>query len=297
MKPLVAITTLAWFTAAACSPRPLPDPVVVYLDTAQELELAETFSRFTEETQIPVETRVGDSSSNTDDLIGRSARLPADVLLTSNVADIWRAAEKGALRPVQAGAFDDVPSSLKDPDRLWSALVVRGAMIGTSPDSDQQLVTSYGDLAKPELRGRVCLSSAALSVNQSLIGMLVEDIGVKPAERTVRAWVKNLATAPFASENELVAALRAGRCEYGIVSGSIESGSLPLVTPQTLYVDIDGIGIARHALQPRSAQKLVDWLLSARAPQVPEQFNGKNVGLAGWRAEDVALLVERAGYR
>lgn len=297
MKRLVSIAVLLGVAAAACDSRPLPDPVVVYMEAAQESELAETFSRFTDETRIPVNVRVGDSASNTDDLIRKRAEPPADILLTSSVADIWRAAEKGALRPVQGRAFDGVPPSLKDPDRLWSALMVRSVMIGTSPDADQSLVTSYGDLAKSELRGKVCLSSAALSVNRSLIGMLIEDRGLKPAEHTVRAWVRNLAAPPFASEAELVDALRSGRCDYGIVSGSIGSGGLALLTPRPLYVDIDGIGISRHATQPESAQKLVDWLLGTTVPNEPDQFNGKNIGLAGWRAEDVALLVERAGYR
>ncbi len=155
----------------------------------------------------------------------------------------------------------------------------------------------HDDLAKFEFRGAVCLSSATLSVNRSLIGMLIEDLGVKPAERIVRAWVRNLAAAPFATEVELIDALRSGTCHYGIFSGSIDSEGLSRIAPNPLYVDIDGIGVARHAAHAGSGQELVNWLLDEKSLQEPATSNGKNIGLAGWRDEDVTLLVERAGYR
>jgi hypothetical protein len=62
-------------------------------------------------------------------------------------------------------------------------------------------------------------------------------------------------------------------------------------------MDIDGIGVARHAPHAESAQELVNWLLDEKSLQEPATSNGKNIGLAGWRDEDVTLLAERAGYR
>jgi iron(III) transport system substrate-binding protein len=271
--------------------------VVVYLSAEQETRLAASFSTFTDETRIPVTVKVGDSDTNTENVIGNRGAPPADVLLTSNVANIWRAADRGALRPLQGNALDAVPLVLRDPDDLWAALDVRNAVIGVSPAAEVARVGDYGDLAKSEFRGAVCLSSSALSVNRSLIGMLIEDLGVKPAERIVRAWARNLAAAPFATEAELVDALRSGTCHYGIFSSSIDSEGLSSFAPIRPYMDIDGIGVARHAPHAESAQKLVNWLLDENPLQEPATSNGKNIGLAGWRDEDVTLLVERAGYR
>lgn len=297
MTRLVAWVILAGLGMAACDSGPVPDPVVVYLGAEQETRLAASFSRFTGATRIPVTVKVDDSDANTDDVINNRGTPPADILLTPNVADIWRAADRGALRPLRGTAFDAVPPVLRDPDKLWAALDVRNAVIGISPEARDGRVSDYGDLAKSEFRGTVCLSSVTLAVNRSLIGMLIEDLGIKPAERMVRALVRNLAATPFATEAELVDALRSGTCHYGIFSSSIDSEGLTRFAPDPLYLDIDGIGVARHAPQAESAQQLVNWLLDQRSLQEPATSNGKNIGLAGWRDEDVTLLAERAGYR
>jgi len=297
MTRLVSLVILVGLAITACDTGPLPEPVVVYLSAEQETRLAASFSTFTDETRIPVTVKVGDSDTNTENVIGNRGAPPADVLLTSNVANIWRAADRGALRPLQGNALDAVPLVLRDPDDLWAALDVRNAVIGVSPAAEVARVGDYGDLAKSEFRGAVCLSSSALSVNRSLIGMLIEDLGVKPAERIVRAWARNLAAAPFATEAELVDALRSGTCHYGIFSSSIDSEGLASFAPIRPYMDIDGIGVARHAPHAESAQKLVNWLLDENPLQEPATSNGKNIGLAGWRDEDVTLLAERAGYR
>ena len=101
----------------------------------------------------------------------------------------------------------------------------------------------------------------ALHVNRSLIAMLINDRGVKPAERLVRAWIRNLAAPPFSSEDELVGAIRNGTCAYGILSLFRPIDDLIYFVPEQHYMDIDGIGVARHARQAESAQRLVTWLV------------------------------------
>ncbi|MGI9238723.1 MAG: ABC transporter substrate-binding protein [Woeseiaceae bacterium] len=270
-------------------------PVVVYAEPEQEVRLLEVFSDFTSETQIPVNLQIADSESNLKNVIDNQGAPRADVLITSNVTDIWRAADEGALRPIAAKVFEGVPAVLKDPDGTWAPIRVRYAVIavveGASP------VDEYGDLAASELRGKVCLSSSTLPVNRSLIAMLIEDIGLKPAERMVRAWVRNLAASPYATEQQLVDALKSGPCQYGVISSRDDIDGLSIVSPHPLYLDIDAIGVARHAEQAESAQALVEWMLESNTLPEPESSNGRNVGLAGWHDEDVRLLAERAGYR
>jgi iron(III) transport system substrate-binding protein len=127
--------------------------------------------------------------------------------------------------------------------------------------------------------------------------MLIEDLGVKPAERLVRSWVRNLAAAPFASEVGLRDALERGDCDFGIVSELPDGSSIATVVLVPTYLQIDGVGISRHAENADAAQQLVDWMLS---DYQPDELNGSvahNAGVAGWRDEDARLLAERAGYR
>lgn len=298
MKKLLLCSVLAGFFLAACDPRddrPLPAPVVFYVNAVLEDTLADALSAFTAETGIPVSLVVAEDEVNVRNVIENRGLPPADVLATSSVIDIWRAADEGALRPLQARSFEDVPAVLRDPDRAWVAIAVHSAMIVTASDAGG--MSDYSDFAMPELRGEVCLSSSALPINRALIAMLIEDVGLKPAERMVRAWVRNLAASPYASEQKLVQALRSGTCRYGIVSGAAEIEGLSAIKPRPLYLDISAIGIGRHAQQAESAQSLVQWLLASGPPPQPESSNGRNLGLAGWRDEEVRLLAERAGYR
>jgi iron(III) transport system substrate-binding protein len=297
MKRIVVLAVLGFPALTACNGEPHVVPVRVYAPVSGEAKLAEWLSEFSDETGIPVTVKFGESSSNTDNVIGNEVSPPADVLLTSNVADIWRAAEEGALRPIQSAAMAAVPPVLKDPDGLWVALGVRYAQIGASSRTSDTHPDNYGDLAKSELRGKLCLSSSGLPVNRSLVAMLIEDLGVKPAERMVRAWVKNLAEPPYATEAGLVAALQSGTCHYGIFSSSLNASGIHLIGPDPLYIDIDGIGVTRHARFPDSAHSLVNWMLEKKSLPEPVSSNGKNIGLAGWRDEEVTRLVERAAYR
>ncbi|MGI9235732.1 MAG: ABC transporter substrate-binding protein [Woeseiaceae bacterium] len=269
--------------------------VVVYAEPEQEVRLLERFSEFTSETRIPVTLQIADSESNLRNVIDNHGTPTADVLITSSVTDIWRAADEGALRPISAKAFEEVPAVLKDPDGTWASIRVRYAVIAIAEGASP--VDEYGDLATAELRGMICLSSSTLPVNRSLISMLIEDIGLKPAERMVRAWVRNLAASPYTTEQQLVDALKSGPCQYGVISSRDDDDSLSIVAPDPLYLDIDAIGVARHAKQAESAQALVEWMLESNPLPEPESSNGRNVGLAGWHNEDVRLLAERAGYR
>ena len=298
MNRSLVCAAIATFLFAACDSaddEPPAAPVVVYVGPAQEARLADAFSAFTAETGVPIKLMVAEGDVNVRNVIENRGTPPADVLVTSTIIDIWRAADEGALRPLTATHFEKVPAVLRDPDRTWAAIGVHYAMIVTAADAGAP--DDYSDFATSELRGQVCLSSSALPVNRALIAMLIEDVGIKPAERMVRAWVRNLAASPYATEQKLVDALRSGTCRYGIVSGSADIEGLATIAPNPLYLDIDAIGIARHTGQPESAQALVQWMLESIPLPEPESSNGRNLGLAGWRDEDVRLLVERAGYR
>ena len=313
------LAVLIVFLLAACGEDPAGgqerlSPVVVYAayDNAEHLE--DLFEGFTKQTRIPVTLRLGESQQLVDDIIANRGAPPADVLLAGNVADAWRAADEGALRPIAAGNLGDVAGFVQDPDKLWAATRMAAIVIASSPQTSQEAPATYADLASPTYANSVCLSSSSLPVNRSLIAMLIAEMGNRPAERVVRGWVRNLAAPVFDTEAELSVAVESGRCDFAILSSSLAAGAWALPAP--VYVHIEGVGIARHARYPESAQRLIDWMLSATAQRrhaeamkayptlsnlldaaLLENVSKKNVGLAGWHDNDAVLLAERAGYR
>ncbi|MDJ0751280.1 MAG: extracellular solute-binding protein [Woeseiaceae bacterium] len=270
-------------------------PVVVYAFGDESGGVAERLAAFTAATGTPVQFVHGDSTMLTDDVIADRGSPKADILLTSNVADIWRAADEGALRPIRSPALSDVPAAGRDGDDLWVAFESYRAVIGSAERMEAR-VTTYSGLARPDVGGEVCLSSSKLPLNRAVIARLIERYGVKRAERIVRAWVRNQKLPPFATEAELVAALADGTCGYGLFSSDIEAPGVRIAEPSPAYYNVRGIGVARHAPNPDAAQALVDWII-VNIPLGIADDDGKSVGRVGWLDEDVRLLAERAGYR
>ena len=291
------LTLLMLISVAACesSKTPSGPPVVVYASENDPLKLPELFAAFTAETGIPVSVVWGDSGVNTDAVIGKRGE-SADVLITSNIADIWRAADQAALRPLKGAAFASVDGLLKDPDALWVLLERRTALIVISAKSATPYSGGYEALVGKEYQGKLCLSSIDNPVNQAVLAMLIEDFGLKPAERIVRGWMMNLPVQPFVSEEQLAAALEAGDCEVGIVSSSVDTRGMRNIETTPLYADGSAMGIGRHAVNPEKAQQLIDWLIVNKPLAALAKWNGRNIGIVGWRHEDVMLLAERASY-
>lgn len=295
MMRLLGALVLCAFTLAACDRGP-PPPAVVVLATGEDGDaLSMLLAGFTDDTGIPVVVEWGASADNANRLINNSGR-PADVLITDNAVDIWRAADLGALRPILSEAFDSLHAALKDPDHGWVAVDMRFHTIAHA-NNVRPLSPRLDDLGSPEFSGRVCLSSSDLSINRSLIAYLVDERGVKEAERLVRRWVRNLATPPFATEAELVAAIQSGQCDYGIASWPNEFEGVTPYPLDRLYIDVSAAGVGRHAGNPEAAQELVDWFLRNRRFEFRDETEPVFAGIAGWHDEDVRLLVERAGYR
>ena len=275
----------------ACDSAP-PARVTVYVPTHFE----EQATAWLRESGLEVTVIAGDSRANTDLIVGKQDAPRADVLVTSGVVDIWYAADNGALRPIAGDAFKDLPDTLKDPDGMWAATESRYMTIGTAPDLDILASLDLQKLAAPELSAQVCLSTSVLEDNRALIALLIAEFGNRPAERIVRGWVRNLAAAPFASEEELIDALRAGNCRYGIISSAADAVGIERIDLASRYYNIQGVGVARHAQNPEAAQQLLNWMLAQGSWDELPASNSRNVGQAGWYDEEARLLAERAGY-
>lgn len=326
MKRAVIIVLLA---LAACDsgsdvPAVRHEPIVVYASNADQTYLPKLFSGFTDETHIPVTVRYGESAQLADDVISDRGAPPADVLLTTTIADIWRAADEGALRPLVSENLLHVPDFLRDPDEFWVATGLNVAVILHTEESAANAPRAYADLADKKYRGRLCMGSSSLQVNRSLLAMMIAELDIRPTELIVRGWVRNLALPPFETDQDVFDAVNSGRCDFGIVSSETAAigtsrhgdGTLNYFTPQPAYADAEGIGVARHARSPGSAQRLVDWILSANVQRqhtraahrhsarddqlqqdIAERITRANIGLVGWHGNDAVLLAERAHYR
>ena len=311
---LIAVAVLL----TACTPEEAAietpsDPVVVYASFDDKTYLPALFDAYTKKTGTIVIVRHGDPQAIVDDVIENDISPPADVLLTPTVRGVYHAAEEGALRPIPSAITAGVvPATLRDPDGLWAALTYRYSTIVYDPDVvPEESIDTVELLAEPQFRGQLCLSSSSMASNLTVIAGLIDKRGIRDAELTVRGWVANLAREPFETESKLLDALEAGDCNVGVISSQAAgnlSTDLATFSATSAGVDIEGIGIARHARNPDGAAMLVEWLLSDRIqerhatfvssrPVIGDYQGDKNVGLVAWLNDDAIKLAERARYR
>jgi iron(III) transport system substrate-binding protein len=293
------------------------NPVVVYASYDDESYLPNYFSAFTELTGIRVV--VEHKKSAVDEVIADHGSPSADVLLTQEAVGVWRAADEGALRPLALRDRENrLPEWSRDPDGYWVAFSLRPSLlVYDSRVANIEVPASYEKLGDERFRGRLCLSSSSATTNRTVIAMLINEIGERPAEIVVRGWLQNLAMPVFGTDDELLQAIKSAQCTMGIVASDSfsrlarEFDHVRAADLVQLYVNIEGVGIARHARNPAAALELIDWMLSDEAQARhsagrltvsitdsagQQSISRENISAVAVLNEDASRLAERAGY-
>ncbi|MCC5794248.1 MAG: extracellular solute-binding protein [Chromatiales bacterium] len=279
---------------AGCAPAPDDngERIVVYSSRVEQL-IQPIFEAWTRETGVGIDFITADDQPLIQRLQAEGASSPADLLLTVDAGNLWNAAERGLLRPLESEILDSrIPATLRDPAGHWFGLSIRTRTIIYAPDRvDPATLDSYEALAEPQWRGRLCLRTSKKVYNQSLVAMLIEQHGEPRAEEIVRGWVANLATDVLPNDNQVIEAVAAGRCDVGIVN-SYYFGRLVAQRPDLnarlfwpnqqaadgtrgsgVHVNVSGAGVTRHAPRAALAQQFIEWLTS---PAAQELFAGLN---------------------
>ncbi len=282
---------------------------------------------YTDDTGISVVLTTESGRSLIDRLSAEKHRTTADLVILDSIGRLWAAVENDLFRPSRSELLEtSIPKNLRDPDRLWFALLVFGRIIAyDNRDTEPKLLTSYASLGDEEWRGKLCLSSASDIDNQSHVAMMIADYGVSPAERSVRAWIANLAIPIVADDATLLRAIEDGQCGVGVVdSNSFNQFRLdepntsverfvPPASEGGSYINIVGAAVARHANNPAGALQLLEWLvtrggeflLSDQDLEVPVryfqdsgvlQMSSIDLAGAGYHYEEAVKLMERAHY-
>jgi len=270
-------------------------------------------------------------------LQAEGARTEADVFMTVDAGNLWQAAQLGLLRAVDSPVLEaNIPAHLQDPENRWFGLSVRARTLIYNTDKVQPSeLSTYEALADAPWNGRLCLRTSKKVYNQSLVATLIENHGAEGAEAIVAGWVANQAAQPFASDDEVIQAVGAGRCDVGIVNtyyfGRLkrDNPALPVAIfwpnqgegQRGVHVNVSGAGITTHAKRPEAAQAFLEWLSAGDAqskfasvnlefpanpavevdPAVAEWGPFRqdliNVSRAGALQVQATQLMDRVGYR
>jgi iron(III) transport system substrate-binding protein len=324
----------ATVAALATVPARAAAEVVVYSARNEQL-IKPLFDAYTAKTGVGVRFITDKEGPLLARLQAEGANTPADVLVTVDAGNLWQAAEVGVLATVDSPVLKaNIPAHLRDPGDRWFGLSVRARPLVYSTDrvKPSELV-SYEDLADPKWKGRLCLRTSKKVYNQSLVAMMLARLGEAETARVVGGWVTNLATEPFANDNQVMEAIDAGKCDLGIVNtyyfgrlakerpGLKVTIAWPNQASSGVHVNVSGAGVTRHAKHPDEARQLLEWLSSAEAQGLFASLNLEypanpaiapdpavaawgsfkadpaNVTDAGRLQAAAVMLMDRAGYR
>ena len=334
MPQLKSLLSAACIALASISALASADTVTVYSARNEQL-LKPLLDRYSKETGTEIRLMTANEGALLARLNAEGASTPADVLITVDAGNLWLAAQQGQLRPLNSTVLQkNIPAHLRDPDNQWFGLSVRARTIVYSKSAVRPAeLSSYEDLAQPKWKGKLCLRTSKKVYNQSLIAMMITEIGEAKTEEIVRGWVANLATTPFPDDTSLLKAIAAGQCQVGIVNTYylgrllVKEPDLPVglfwanQSGSGTHVNVSGAGITKHAKNPAGAQKLIEYLSmeAAQSFYVDEDLefpanpkvkpnsiikewgsfkpNLLNVAKAGELQATATKLMDRAGYK
>jgi iron(III) transport system substrate-binding protein len=334
MPHIKQLLSLACIALASISTFANADTVTVYSARNEQL-LKPILDRYSKESGTEIKLLTANEGALLARLNAEGASTPADVLITVDAGNLWLAAQQGQLRALNSSVLQkNIPAHLRDPDNQWFGLSVRARTIVYSKSAVRASeLSSYEDLAQPKWKGRLCLRTSKKVYNQSLIAMMITELGEAKTEEVVRGWVANLATTPFPDDTSLLKAIAAGQCQVGIVNTYylgrilVKEPDFPVAlfwanqSGSGTHVNVSGAGITKHAKNPVGAQKLIEYLSmeTAQSFYVDEDLefpanpkvkpnsivkdwgsfkpNLLNVSKAGELQAAATKLMDRAGYK
>jgi iron(III) transport system substrate-binding protein len=161
----------------------------------------------------------GSASELYERIRSEGARTRADLLITVDAANLWRAKEAGILRPVRSPELEKrVPAGLRDPDGTWFGLTQRARTVVRSTERVQAGdVSTYAGLGDRRWRGRLCLRSGTSEYNVSFVADRLAKDGAAATERMLRRWMANDPEI-LGSDTDVLKAIAEGRCDVGLTN-------------------------------------------------------------------------------
>jgi iron(III) transport system substrate-binding protein len=331
---LLAAAVLAVIVALAVAAMALggsPD-VVVYNGRSQYGD-EQAFKDFEQQTGLKVELRGGTAPELYERLKREGDDTDADVLVTTDLANLWRAKDAGLLEPVDTPALrDHVAPRLHDPDGAWWGLSTR---VRTPMRSTERVpadaVTSYEDLGDPRFKGRLCLRTSNNEYNQSFVADRIVKHGEAATEKLLRSWMANDPRI-LGSDVDVLDAIAAGRCDVGLTNHYYLARELkdkpdfpvapawPDQDGAGAHTNLSGVGLVKGAAHREAAIRLMGFLTGRKAqetiaangefaanPDVPpapyiRDWAGVKTDLidverAGRTLDDAVALMQRVGWK
>lgn len=276
---------------SACSRQ---ESINVY-SARQEALIKPLLDRFSAETGIAVNLVTGDGDALLARLRNEGLNSPADLLLTSDAGNLYRAQQADLLQPVTSPALEAaVPAHLRSDEGFWYGLSLRARVLVYAPDRvDPAELSDYAALADPSWKQRICVRSSGNIYNQSMVAGMLASQGAEATEAWLQGFVANFARPPQGGDRDQIKAVASGQCDVALVNSYYLGGMLnsdnaeeraaaeqvrlfwPNQAGRGVHINISGAGITRSAARPEEARQLIEFLLRDDSQQWYAEANNE----------------------
>lgn len=278
--PVITVVVVLLVTVGALAATAGDDDALVVYNGRAHYGSEQVFRDFEDATGIEVELRGGTAPELFERLRREGEATPADLLVTTDLANLWRAQEAGLLQPVTSPTLAAaIPEGLHDPDGNWWALSTRLRIPVVASDRvDPGEITSYDDLGDPAFAGRTCLRTSDSEYNQSLVADMLAKQGREATEERLRSWMANDPEI-INSDGEMLAIMAAGDCDVGLANHYYlgrtlaEDPDFPVAPAWPdqegagAHANVSGIGMVAWSDDDEDALALMEWLTAPAAQE------------------------------
>lgn len=212
---------------------------------------------------------------------------PADILMTVDVGNLYRAQKKGLFEKWNSSQLNKrIPAHLRDKQGHWYGFSIRARTIFYNQKKvSQEDLVDYASLAEPQWKGRVCLRTSKKVYTQSLVASFIYHYGAEKTEKIVSGWIKNLAAPVFSSDTKLLEAIDRGRCDVGVANSyyygrlvkKAQAKNVKIFWPKEsrngTHVNISGAGVLKNSKNKIWAHRFLNWLSGSKAQKLFAELN------------------------
>ena len=243
--------------------------IVVYNGRSQYGD-EQAFKAFEEETGLDVELRGGTAPELFERLRREGDATDADLLVTTDLANLWRADEAGLLEPVEL----DSNVELHAADGAWWGISTRLRVPMRSTERvEEGAITSYEDLGDPQFRDRLCLRTSNNEYNQSWVADRIAKHGEADTEKLLESIMANEPKI-LGSDVDVLEAIAAGDCDVGLTNHYYLARELkddpgfpvaPVWPEEGAHTNVSGVGLVKGSEHRADAVRLMEFLTGREA--------------------------------
>ena len=292
MKRIVTAIVLA--VAAIGTPPEASAAGEVNLYSTREPDLINpALAAFTKATGIKANT-VYVEKGLIERLKAEGANSPADAILAVDIGVLHDLEQAGVLQASTSPLVRmNIPANLSHPQDMWHALTTRARVLYTSKARIQPgFVSTSEDLARPDLKGKICIRSGKHEYNISLIASMIAHKGYEEAKKWLNGVKLNLAQKPQGNDRAQAKGIAEGICDVGVTNtyyyglmmtndkepqqktwAAAVNITFPNQNDRGTHVNVSGMAVAKSSKNKENAIKLLEYLSDGEAQEIYAKLN------------------------